>query len=235
MRRHISNAILPGLVLVSIFFALKSSPEPIPISPKYSFIEILLRPLSAGNSIVFGLSMGFLVSSIFYWLVVFLPEKKRRRIIGANLQSQYREFRVDCIAMFLSAMRESWPAELPQQLTGQKAFKDYFKAPYNESQSRWDRVLSGLDDYHLKSILTELEILREAVLYALNNIEVGDDDVFTFFHRLSRQVHKFRNTNQDYDDVKSLSHFLWELFAGWSFIDGYRDEDIVEVMIDKVT
>lgn len=234
MHRHMSQATLIVLTLVSMFFALKASPEPIPVSPKYPFVEVLLQPLSAGNSIVFGLSMGFLVSNIFYCLVVLLPEKRRRRMIGANLQHQYRDFREDCIAIFLSAMRESYPAELPQQLTGQKAFKDYFKAPYDESQSRWDRFLNGLDDYHLKSILTELEILRAAVLYTLNNVEIGDEDVFAFLHRLSRQVHKFRYTNQDYDDVESLSRFLWELFAGWSFIDGYQDEDLAEVIIDKV-
>ncbi len=178
--------------------------------------------------------MGFVVSSIFYGLVVALPEKRRRLRIAANLGRQYKDFKEQSIATFLIAMQGSYPADLPRQLSNQKAFKDYFKTAYNELQSRWHRVLNGFDDYHLKAVLTELEILREAVLYALNNVDVRDDDVFAFFHRLSEQVYKLRNTREDYDDVNSLSGFLWELFAGWSSIDGYRDEDIVEVMIAKV-
>lgn len=234
MRRHISSVILIVLTLMSILFALKSSPEPIPVPAEYPFLDFLLSPVTVANSIVFALSMGFVVSSIFYGLVVSLPEKRRRLRIASNLERQYKDFKEDSIATFLSAMQNSYPADLPRQLSNQKAFKDYFNTAYDESQSRWHRVLNGFDDYHLKAVLTELQILREAVHYALNNVEVRDDDVFAFFHRLSQQVYKFQNTKEDYDDVKSLSGFLWQLFAGWSWIDGYRDEDIVEVMIAKV-
>lgn len=35
-------------------------------------------------------------------------------------------------------------------------------------------------------------------------------------------------------DKKSLLRFLWELFTGWSFADGYRKEDIVKLMIKEI-
>ena len=38
----------------------------------------------------------------------------------------------------------------------------------------------------------------------------------------------------DYDEKKALMNFLWELFAGWSFADGYREEDIVKLIIEKI-
>jgi len=37
-----------------------------------------------------------------------------------------------------------------------------------------------------------------------------------------------------YDEKRVLMSFLWELFAGWSFADGYREDDIVKLMIGKI-
>ncbi len=231
---YIISVVFVALNLMATLFVLKSSPEPFPVLHEWPFISLMLRPLPIGNSIVFGISMGFLVSSIFYCLVVFFPEKKRNRMIGLNLQRQYREIKEGCIAIFLSVIQKSYPAELPRELINQEAFRDYFNAPYDESQSRWDCVLNGLDEYHLGAVLIELELLRESVQYTLNNVEFSSDNVFVFFHNLSQQIYEYRNMNQDYDDINSLSRFLWQLFTGWSFIDGYKDQDIVQIMIDEI-
>jgi hypothetical protein len=61
-----------------------------------------------------------------------------------------------------------------------------------------------------------------------------DRDTFSFFKRLSQAVYKLKDSKPEYDDVKHLSGFLWEVFAGWSFIEGYRESDIVETMIEKI-
>jgi hypothetical protein len=37
-----------------------------------------------------------------------------------------------------------------------------------------------------------------------------------------------------YDDTKSLGNFLWSLFAGFDFITGYRERDIIQDMIDAI-
>ena len=38
----------------------------------------------------------------------------------------------------------------------------------------------------------------------------------------------------EYNERNRLLGFLWKLFAGWSFSDGYRKEDIVKLMIQKI-
>ena len=91
-----------------------------------------------------------------------------------------------------------------------------------------------MNEYHLKDLLVELEIFTNEVAYVLNNVEINDPDVFSFFKRLSQTVYRFKNSTLEYDEVKQLSGFLWDLFAGWSFIDGYREDDIVKVMIEKI-
>ena len=113
-------------------------------------------------------------------------------------------------------------------------FRKYFKEPVRDSQNRWHVVLNNLNGQLLQDLLVEFEILLNEVTYVLNNANIEDPNVFSFFKRLSQTVYKMKNTTLDYDDVKHLSGFLWELFAGWSFIDGYREDDIVAVMIEDI-
>ncbi|MGH8564965.1 MAG: hypothetical protein ACREXW_13130 [Gammaproteobacteria bacterium] len=79
-----------------------------------------------------------------------------------------------------------------------------------------------------------LEVLREELLYVLNTIDVHDEEVFAFLKRLAQIIYRMRDIETEYDDIKQIGGFLWELFAGWSVIDGYRDKDIVQSMIERI-
>jgi hypothetical protein len=37
-----------------------------------------------------------------------------------------------------------------------------------------------------------------------------------------------------YDESKPLCAFIWEIFAGWHWVEGYRGYDIIEKMIDDI-
>lgn len=89
----------------------------------------------------------------------------------------------------------------------------------------------------IKAILIEKSIVLKkthSINELKNNIKIDDHDVIAFFKRLSRAVYRLKNSSLEYDDVKQLDRFLWELFAGWNFVDGYRKDDIIRVMIDKI-
>ena len=93
-----------------------------------------------------------------------------------------------------------------------------------------------LNEILLIKLIVQLNILRDEVSFVLNSIEINDKDVFLFFKRLSKSVYGYglSDINIDYDEKKSLMQFLWELFSGWSFSDGYREGDIVKLMIEKI-
>ncbi len=68
-----------GLVnLTSIIFVLISSNEPLIRTFSNSPIEPLFINGFSGNAIIFNLSMGIIVSSIFYFIVVYLPERQKK-------------------------------------------------------------------------------------------------------------------------------------------------------------
>ncbi len=234
MQIRSSAIVLWILSTASIFLALKTSDEPVVDILKNTRIESLFQKLPIGNTIVFDLSVGFLVTVIFYLLVVWFPDRRRKNLIKKNMKEQYRSFKEDTIVILLSACQGSYKSGLPKNLAKQVEFRKFVKEAVSESQERWHVVLNGLNDRLLKDLLVELEILMNEVSYILNNVNVEDPNVFSFFKRLSQEVYKLKNTTMEYDDVKQLSHFLWELFSGWSFIDGYREDDIVSVMIEKI-
>jgi len=123
---------------------------------------------------------------------------------------------------------------LLSKLSDQNEFRKYFNEPISESQNKWHAVLNGLNEYLLRELLVELEILLNEVTFVLSNVDIDDQNVYSFFKRLSQAVHRLKKSTLEYEEVKQLSRFLWEMFAGWSFIDGYREDDIVMVMIEKI-
>lgn len=218
---------------VSVFCALKASDEPTLTVLKNTCIISLLQQFETGNSIIFNLSIGYIISGIFYLLVVRLPNWQRRRLIKENFEKQYFLFKEDAISIFLDASKGGHDSHLPSRLTDQAAFKDYFKKSVNGIQ-KWDAVHNGLNEILLKDLLVELEIFMNEVAFVLNNVPIDDQNVFSFFKQLSQAVYRLKNSTLEYDDVKRLLGFLWELFAGWSFIDGYREDDIVKIMIKEI-
>jgi hypothetical protein len=115
-------------------------------------------------------------------------------------------------------------------------FKKYFKEKYSNDQDRWHKVWEELNGSLLEDLLIQLGILKDEVAFILNNTEINDKSVLSFFRLLSQYVYGFeaRGINMEYERKKELLRFLWELFTGWSFVDGYREEEIVKLMIEKI-
>lgn len=234
MRLKVSTLILWTLSILSIFLALKTSNEPMPSIFINTWIGSLFQQFDTGNSIIFNLSIGFLVSVIFYLLVVWFPNKQRKNLIKRNFEEQYKTFKRDTIWTFLSILSPSYDPDLIMKLSDVKEFRSYFNKPFCDSQNRWHAVLNGLKEWHLKDLLVVLEIFMNEVTYVLNNADINDPEVFAFFKRLSHAVYSLKNSTLGYDEIKPLSHFIWELFGGFSLIDGCRDYDVVKKMINKI-
>jgi len=187
---------------------------------------------------VYSVSISIIAAFVFYVFNIYLPNQKRRNIIKHNFEEQYIYFKKNSIFIFLSALGKSSNEKLWEELCDLGEFKKYFKEKYNNDQDRWDRVYNALELNRilLKDLLMQLDILRDEVSFVLNNIEINDKNVFSFFKLLSQSVYvyKLRDINMDYNEKESLMSLLWNLFAGWSFVGGYREEDIVKLMIEKI-
>ncbi len=185
---------------------------------------------------IYTVSISIIAAYIFYIFNICLPEQKRKNIIKHNFEEQYLYFKKVCIYIFLSALGKSSNEKLREELCSLGEFKKYFKEEHSKDQDRWHKVWGELNGHLLKDLLIELSILRDEVAFILNNTEINDKSVLSFFRLLSQRVYVFkaRGINMEYEEKKALLRFLWELFTGWNFIDGYREEDIVKLMIQKI-
>lgn len=199
------------------------------------FIGFSTTPNKDYELLVNALSVNFVISSVFYFLVVYIPEVQRRNRVFGSMDKQYREFKLSCISTFLILSKSQEYAH-KEALLEQGEFKRYFSNNNTQNQSRWDAVVNGIQgsEYYLREILHELRMLNEEIRFVRSGIDIHDEEVFDFLNRLSQIIYKMDSTTPDYDEIKSFSRFLWEIFTGWSFVHGYRKSDLIKDMIDRI-
>lgn len=219
---------------ISIFGVFAGSNELILEILKGTLFEKPLYKLHIGNEIIFNLSCGFLISLFLWFIVVKLPAIRKREIIKKNISNQYHHFKEDTIQILLWASIGTHDSQLPRQLCDYREFKKFFGE--NQHQ-KWYDALNGLQSKQdlLHDILVEMELLSNEISYVLNNLEITDERIMTVFKTLSINVYKLKtNSIFSYDQVKYLGNFLWGILAQWSFIDGQREDDIIQEMINKL-
>ncbi|EHK0843056.1 TPA: hypothetical protein I7264_04110 [Vibrio parahaemolyticus] len=222
-----------GLLLLSflcLLLMLKSSEEKLLLDSA----GLLFQQFKLGNEIVFNLSCGMLISIWFYFLVVWLPEQKNKKRVKTYFISQYAEFKRHLIMNIVGACREPDSADLIDNLMDPLAFKVYFKEKVTGNQERWHVFLNNIDKNLLVDILNEFEAFKEATYYLLGSVQVDDDEVFSFLHRINTISITFKGVSVEGDSLKQLSRLLWEMLAGFSGIDGYRDYDYFDKMFRKI-
>ncbi len=196
---------------------------------------LMLKSSSDANQILFDSSVGINVSLLIYLLVVWVPERRKRTRVRRNLQLQYDSFKEACIALFFSAMGSGHSLDEVTSLKDRDKFREFFKTDSSTpGQTRWDVVANGLDDQHVKLLAIEFEILRDELHFTLNAIDVDNPKAFAFLKQLSQELHRTKQVSPGYDDEKTLLRFMWSVFTGWSFAEGYQEKDVIAEMIEAI-
>ncbi|MDD2469105.1 MAG: hypothetical protein PHI97_34490 [Desulfobulbus sp.] len=234
VRRSAVNSTLTVVLAAALFLMLKTSDDRLVNGFINSWAEQALAPFATGNQIIFNVSVGVIVSIFIYLLLVWLPERRKRTRVKRNLQRQYDLFKEDCITTFLGALNQTYNSELINNLKHRDHFKKYFKEPATCDQDRWDAVFNRVNDYMLKNLLIELEILRNEVLFTLAAVDIDDEEIFAFLKRLSQVVYRIKHWSQESEDHKELFRFLWSIHTGWNIIYGYQEKDIIAETIAAI-
>lgn len=233
-REQLLKAALLLLTLVAVFGMFAGSNDPVVWILRGTVLESCLYALHNGNSIVFNLSVGYLVSMFFWLLVVYFPERSQRRILRDNLSRRYQDFREDTIQILLWSAIGTHDSQLPKKLCDHRKFKEFFDENKGE---RWYAALNGLQGNkdRIDDLLLELELFASEVSYVLNNVSIQEPKVHSFFKRLNEHIYRLKNASvYSYDQVKYLGGFLWQIHARWSIIDGQLEEDVIQDMINTL-
>jgi len=178
---------------------------------------------------------NILISIWFYFLVVYIPDVQRKKRVKKHFVMQYSEFRKQVITHILGACRESYDSALPNTLMEPKEFKRYFNEMVRYDQTRWDVFMDNSDATVIGYILAEFIAFKEAIVYLLSKVDVEDEELHAFLHRFNTITTTLVNTNaDDYDSKKVFSSYLRDMFAGFSWIEGSRDDDRIGKMFEKI-
>lgn len=189
---------------------------------------------SSWNKVSYDLALGAAVSIFFYWLLVRWPDHERRLRIKRSFAMQYRTFKISCVEMFVGLAEGSYDSSLPSRLLTPRAFREFFDEDLGNRDTRWYRVANKLDEFYLQLLVDRMEVFRDEIAFVLQNTDVQDEEALEFFKRFSRIIYAHKHVTPGYDDVKAFCGFMWSLFAGWDFVTGYKERDIVEEMIEAI-
>ncbi|MDE1266148.1 hypothetical protein [Vibrio aestuarianus] len=81
-------------VVLASYTALASSSEPLLLDVESKVYELLFTELVPVNGVVFNLSIGVVVSYIFYFLVVFLPSYRARKLVSPVLKKREKRISI---------------------------------------------------------------------------------------------------------------------------------------------
>jgi len=186
------------------------------------------------NPLFNTLASGAVLSILFFWLLVEFPQHRKRERLKRIFVTQYRSFKLQCIDIFLVLSKSPSDSEMAQRLLDLDEFKTFFKEDTGDGQDRWYRFLNGLNDHYLEALARKMEHLRDEFRIFLLAVESEDEELVGLLKRFTEATYYHITRSDDNDEVKSLSGYFWELFAGWSVIEGYRSDDIVLKAIQKI-
>jgi hypothetical protein len=184
---------------------------------------------------------GGLVSFFFYWLVVHVPEQRKRSVIKNNLTRMYRDIKEDILYQVVFASRKGGRDDLQadpetiERLMQPNGFKAAFQGGREayEGFYAFENQMSE-DTPEFRAIIMYLEMLAKQIEFVLHNYTMDKKELFDFFKRLELMLLSLHQSTPGYDESKPLCRFVYEVFAGFSFVEGYRGYDIIEKMITDI-
>lgn len=186
------------------------------------------------DPIAFNLAVGFVNAVIFWFLVVVLPERKRRKVIRENLRRRYQDFRETAVLTLLHAAGIYETSDKVQELTDHRKFKAFFDA---DNKARWYDALNGLqgEPERIADLLLEMEMLADEVRYVLNKVDIDDASVHSAFKNLCAHIGRLRSHGvYSHDPAKYVGQFVWGMLAQWSFVEGQMETDPIHKLIDSI-
>lgn len=170
-----------------------------------------------------------------------MPERRKRNIIKTNLKSVYEDIKRDILYQIIFASQKggrhdiSQDTETVDKLMTAEGFKATFEAGSEGDEGFYAFQNQMSDDVpEFREIVLNLQILSNQIDYVLHNYTIQDQNLFDFFKRLQIFLMRIRVREPGYDESKPLCSFIWEIYAGWDNISGYRSYDIIEKMIEDI-
>lgn len=188
------------------------------------------------NKIAYDLAMGTLVSVIFYWLLVRLPDAARNQRLRHRLIRHYEAMKQECVTQLLFATQGPASMDDIRRLASSPvAFREHFyaveRAPWYKAQNRFDDANTTYFDDTKSAIAA----FKQEVDFTIDHADIGDDGLFDEMKDLSLLLQDAMSRPKDYDGTKSFFGIMQMLLGGWAGgVAGTVDHDHLAKVLDRI-
>ncbi len=195
---------------------IKYVPYIIPVIAFSIFYFYTLSKLSNYWELANGIAQDVLITMLFFYLFVYIPERRKIDRIKKNLQRVFKDFKLHLLRIILHAGNIEYAGKL-ERLLPMTEFKKFF------DDKKWTEIAQGLSDNPrmVDAIQDNIRLLREEVLFALNNADIANDEVYYFFKRSSENLDQLPTLDHSSSDVQILMNFMWTVFTGFDWMHGH--------------
>lgn len=227
----------PELVALACFIAMSVAALVLPLT-----ISSLAAPAYAsGFNAALSIGTGGIVSFIFYYLVNERLERSRRELLRNSIQGTYHEAKENIALAIIQASQKGGRIDLNtnfntiEQCLTPPGFKALFEGGRESHEGYYafqNEMSSRTPEYD--EIVFNLKIIARAAERVVDNSVIHDRRTYEFFVRLSTLIERIERNGPGYDESKLLCSFIWEVFAGWNFVDGNLGYDPIERAINDL-
>lgn len=186
-----------------------------------------------------SLFTNIFASFILYYLVVFLPSRRRHRVLQAGCEKMYAGLKREILFEILSCAWKGGNKDVDlaevDELMNPVKFRDFFDGGREADEGFYafsNHIQRNEGDFKL--IVSKFKSVARQIDFILNNMEIEDEQKFQRLKRIEHALLSLDELHANYDDVKTLDRMIWEIFGGFSSIDGYRNFDPIQKAISEL-
>lgn len=224
-----------------LWFLLTLIATAIAIVVRFAILGSADEDLIVATSIFLDFLLAVIVSFVFYFLVVFLPEKQRKSILKNQISSTYKDLKRSILqeivhGSIIAGRKDlNHSTELVDRLLDLREFRKEFSKgrEATEGYYAFSNHLNH-DSPQFQEIMLNLKQMNTQIVFLLNHYNFDDPELFEFFKRLELHLLRLERVTPDHDGSGPLLRFLYDVCSGWNFIAGYQDEDPILTHIKQL-
>lgn len=175
------------------------------------------------------------VSFVFFFLLVYVPESRRRKMLRQNALSVYRSVKRDILRNVLAASIKGGRKDLSSsedvldKLMHPHEFRERFEKGSLGDEGFYAFANQMSDEtYEFIEIVNQLKVLSHHLNFLMHNFPFRDERLFGYVTRLEQLLLRIQTSGAGYDESKPLCRYIYQVYAGWDWVSGYTGYDPVE-------
>lgn len=239
--KYFPSLVVIFLLMFFVFMLILTTEDQISSIFRNNYINSFIEKYKFKSSTLFSLSIGYIISTIFWFVVIVLPTFLKRKALKKNMKMKYHYFRENIARILYDSARKYMKDYKGKKvkrldadnLADRNKFKEFFGSNDLEMYYAAINGIQYYDDIE-KEVIFELNKFSDEISFFLNNIETRDQQVLDVFYRVRKHIANLvHSSTYKHDPAKYIGNYLYEIMASFSMLTGGVKHDLYEKMITQ--